>query len=77
MAGRSETELNENILSGLRKQFSQERVDQFIDQAYSVYFSHDPDRPRPELYELYETGIIDKALELFRVRWVIGRPKVK
>jgi hypothetical protein len=73
--GPSETEMNEEIMIGLRKQFSQERVDAVIDQAFSLYFSQDPDRPRPELYELYETGIVDKALELFRVRWVTGRPK--
>jgi|SRR5256885_45969 len=71
----SESELNENILKGLRTQFNQENVDVAIDQAFSVFYSHDPNLPRPELYELYETGLIDKALELMGKRWVIGRPK--
>lgn len=71
----SETEMNENILKGLRQQFNQDHVDIAIDQAFSVFYSHNPDLPRPELYELYETGLIDKALELMGKRWVIGRPK--
>jgi len=71
----SESELNENILKGLRTQFNQENVDVAIDQAFSVFYSHDPNLPRPELYELYETGLIDKALELMGKRWVIWRPK--
>ena len=75
--GYSQSELNESIVKGLRYQFSQERVDAVIDQAYATFFSHDPDRNRPELYELYENGDIDRALELFSVRWVIGRPKLR
>ena len=71
----SESELNENILKGLRTQFNQENVDVAIDQAFSVFYAQDQNRPRPELYELYETGLIDKALELMGKRWVIGRPK--
>ena len=71
----SESEMNENILKGLRQQFNQENVDIAIDQAFSVFYSQDPTRNRPELYELYETGLIDKALELMGKRWVIGRPK--
>jgi len=73
----SESELNEGILKGLRTQFNQENVDIAIDQAFSVFYSQDPTRNRPELYELYETGLIDKALELMGKRWVIGRPKRK
>ncbi|TMI42719.1 hypothetical protein E6H23_04375 [Candidatus Bathyarchaeota archaeon] len=75
LAGYSQAELNESIMKGLRYQFSQERVDAVIDQAFSIYYSHDPDRNRPELYELYENGDIDRALEQFSVRWVLGRPK--
>ena len=71
----SESEMNENILKGLRQQFNQDHTDIAIDQAFSVFYSHNPDLPRPELYELYETGLIDKALELMGKRWVIGRPK--
>ena len=73
--GYSETELNERIIKGLRSQFNETNVDVAIDQAFSVYQSHNPDLPRPELYELFETGLIDKALELMGKRWVIGRPK--
>jgi hypothetical protein len=75
LVGYSESELNERILKGLRTQFNQEHVDIAIDQAYSVFYSRDQNLPRPELYELYETGLIDKALELMGKRWVIGRPK--
>lgn len=75
LIGVSETERNESILRGLRSQFSQDNVDIAIDQAFSVFYSHNPDLPRPELYELFETGLIDKALELMGKRWVIGRPK--
>jgi len=71
----SESELNENILKGLRQQFNEQNAEIAIDQAFSVFYSHDPNMPRPELYELYETGLIDKALELMGKRWVIGRPK--
>jgi hypothetical protein len=73
----SETELNQEIVTGLRKQFSQERVDGFIDEAFAEYFDNDPDRPRPELYELYETGLVDHAIERQKTRWVVGRPKRK
>jgi hypothetical protein len=75
LVGYSESELNERILKGMRSQFNQDHVDIAIDQAYSVFYSKAPDLPRPELYELYETGLIDKALELMGKRWVIGRPK--
>jgi hypothetical protein len=71
----SESELNEGILKGLRQQFNEQNTEIAIDQAFSVFYSHDPNMPRPELYELYETGLIDKALELMGKRWVIGRPK--
>ena len=71
----SETELNEAIVSGLRRQFSQERIDMIIDESFSEFYSHDPDLPRPELYELYETGLIDNTLARRNIRWVIGRPK--
>jgi hypothetical protein len=73
----NQNDLNEAILKGLRHQFNQERIDSIIDQAFSIRQSKEPDRNRPELYELYETGEIDEALRLFNVRWVIGRPKMK
>jgi hypothetical protein len=55
----SETQLNEEILSGLRKQFSQERVDTVVDERSPEYLSHRPETlTRPEPYELYQTGFI-------------------
>src|SRR6267378_6105614 len=74
---RTQDDLNESILKGLKTQFNQERIDSIIDQAFSIRMSQTPEANRPELYELYETGEIDKALELFGTRWVIGRPKLK
>ncbi len=74
---KTQDDLNETVLKGLRTQFNAERVESIIDQAFSIRMSQTPEANRPELYELYETGEIDKALELFGTRWVIGRPKVK
>jgi len=73
----SETELNLAIMNGLRKQFSEERVNAIIDESFAEHCSHMPESNRPELYELYESGFIDKALERRSIRWVIGRPKRK
>jgi len=73
----SQNDLNEGILKGLRNQFNQERIDSIIDQAFTIRQAKEPERNRPELYELYETGEIDEALRLFNVRWVIGRPKTR
>ena len=73
----SEQELNESILHGLRKQFSEERVNAIVDEGFTEFLSHNPDLNRPELYELYETGILDNVLERRGIRWVLGRPKYK
>lgn len=75
LAGYSQDELNEKIIRGLRTQFNQDNVDMIIDQAFTIRQSKDPNANRPELYELYETGEIDQALEMAGKRWVIGRPK--
>jgi hypothetical protein len=74
---RSQDDLNEAVLKGLRYQFNPERVESIIDQAFTIRQSQDPYANRPELYELYETGEIDKAAEIFGSRWVIGRPKIR
>ncbi len=72
----SENELNENIMKGLRAQFRSENVDTAIDQAFQVFYERmGSDSNRPELYELFENGDIDRALEHFGKRWVVGRPK--
>jgi len=77
MTGRSESELNLEIMNGLRKQFSEERVNAIIDESFSEHYSHMPDSNRPELYELFESGFVDKVLDRRGIRWVIGRPKRK
>jgi hypothetical protein len=74
---RTQDDLNETVLKGLRTQFNPERVESIIDQAFSIRMLQTPEANRPELYELYETGEIDKALEMFGKRWVIGRPKIR
>jgi hypothetical protein len=73
---RSQDDLNQAVLKGLRYQFNQARVDAVIEQAFTIRQSNRPDENRPELYELYETGEIDRALDMFKVKWVIGRPKI-
>lgn len=75
IAGYSQDELNERIVKGLRTQFNQDNTELAIDQAFVIRQSKQPDANRPELYELYETGEIDQALEMMGKRWVIGRPK--
>lgn len=74
---RTQDDLNQSIVRGLRTQFNQEHTEHAIDQAFSIFYSKEPDANRPELYELYESGHIDTALEMFGKRWVIGRPRVK
>jgi len=77
ITGYSQDDLNRSILDGLRKQFSQERVDSIVTESFSEFFSHNPDLNTPELYELYENSDIDRVLDRRGIRWVIGRPKVK
>ena len=72
----TQAEHNESILRGIRSQFNQENTDAAITQAYSIFFERmGSDQNRPELYELFENGDIDKALAYFGKSWVIGRPK--
>ena len=73
----SEEAKNTEIMTGLRKQFSQERVDAIVTEAFAEYFSHDPDQNTPELYELFENDTIDNVLARRNIRWVLGRPKKK
>lgn len=73
----SETELNDEVFHGLRRQFNEERVNVIIEESFTEYHLHNPDLNNPELYELYETGIIDNVLERRNIRWVLGRPKIK
>lgn len=75
ISGYSQDELNRRIRDGLRQQFNEENTDLAIFQAFQIRQSKQPDANRPELYELYETGEIDEALELMGKSWHIGRPK--
>ena len=77
IVGYSQNELNDGVLKGLRYQFMRDRVDSIIEQAFTIFFSRNSDANRPELYELYENGDIDRALEFFKVRWVVGRPRTR
>jgi hypothetical protein len=70
-----EEEKNEKIVKGLRYQFSQDRTDQIISQAYAIRMSKTPYANQPELYELYETGELDEASRMSGSCWVVGRPK--
>lgn len=77
---RTQDDMNDSIISGLKKQFPAERIDAIIDQAYTSFYQRiGPDANRPELYELYENGDIDRGLETLTdrpIRWVKGRPKI-
>jgi len=74
---KTQDDLNAMVLNGLRKQFSEERANSFVTEAFSEYFSHQPDANIPELYELYEDGSLDRVLDRRSIRWVIGRPRLK
>lgn len=77
IAGYSQDDLNNSVLKGLSAQFKPERVEQFVDLAFQEFGYRNPDANRPELYELFESGYLDRALENEHVRWVIGRPKIR
>lgn len=77
IAGYSQNDLNSMIVKGLRKQFSQERVDTVLRGCFSEYGFRNPEANRPELYELYESGYVDRAVENTGTSWVTGRPKLK
>ena len=76
----SQVELNSKIFRGLRAQFSNERAQAVLTQAESMFQqsrfqSGLRDGNKPEAYELFEGGWIDRALEFLGFgRWAIGRP---
>src|SRR6266566_139711 len=76
----SQVELNSKIFRGLRAQFSNERTEAVLTQAESMFQqsrfqSGSRDGNKPEAYELFEGGWIDRALEFLGFgRWAIGRP---
>ncbi len=64
----SQVELNSKIFNGLRAQFSNERTEATLTQAESMFQqsrfqSGLRDGNKPETYELFEGGWIDRALE--------------
>ncbi|HYU55834.1 MAG TPA: hypothetical protein VEL71_06410 [Candidatus Dormibacteraeota bacterium] len=73
-------ELNSKIFGGLRAQFSNERAQAVLTQAESMFQqsrfqSGLRDGNKPEAYELFEGGWIDRALEFLGFgHWAIGRP---
>jgi len=76
----SQVELNSKIFGGLRAQFSNERAQAVLTQAESMFQqsrfqSGLRDGNKPEAYELFEGGWIDRALEFLGFGgWAIGRP---
>lgn len=78
---KTETELNEKVTRGLRAQYSADRISTILSQAESMalqaeYQSGNHSVPRPEPYELLESGWIDRALEFLGYgKWAIGRPR--
>ena len=78
-----ETTLNDRVTHGLRAQFNQARVNSILSQAKSrfreVQFKNGvgSEATAPEMYELFEGGWIDGALDFLGFgRWAIGRPKL-
>src|SRR6266566_4233252 len=76
----SQVELNSKVFRGLRAKFSNERTEAVLAQAESM-FQHSRyqgglrDTNKPETYELFEGGWIDRALEFLGFgHWAIGRP---
>lgn len=72
----NEKALNDSVYRGMRLQFNEENVQAAIGQAYTGFYSRvGHDANRPELYELYENGDLDRAFAYFGKGWAIGRPK--
>lgn len=75
MAGYSQEERNRQVIQGLHQQFIETNVEAIIDGAYQLFYMRDNGANRPELYELYESGHIDKAAEALGKHWAVGRPR--
>jgi hypothetical protein len=75
--GPREAEKNLRILSGLERAYGSEKAKSVLEQAISIFHVTNPlAENNPELYELFENGQVDQALEMFGANWVIGRPKI-
>ena len=76
--GPHEAAKNIRILSGLERAYGAERAKSVLEQAVSIFHVANPHAENtPEVYELFENGQIDQALEMFGANWVIGRPKIE
>jgi len=75
--GPREAAKNIRILSGLERAYGAEKAKSILEQAVSIFHVANPHAENnPELYELFENGQIDQALEMFGTSWVIGRPRI-
>jgi len=64
-------------LTGLERAYGSEKAKSVLEQAISIFHVVNPYAENtPELYELFENGQVDQALEYFGASpWVIGRIK--
>lgn len=75
--GPREAEKNLRILTGLERAYGSEKAKSVLEQAISIFHVANPHAENnPELYELFENGQVDQALEMFGANWVIGRPRI-
>ena len=76
--GPCEAEKNLRILTGLERAYGSEKAKSVLEQAISIFHASNPHAENnPELYELFENGQVDQALEMFGASWYIGRPKLE
>lgn len=72
-----ETEKNTRIIHGLEAIYGIEKTRTVLEQAVAMFHVSNPYvQNEPEVYELFENGILDEALEYFGQSWVIGRPRI-
>jgi len=73
-----ETEKNTRIIQGLERIYGVEKTRTILEQATAMYHVSNPQvQNEPEVYEMFENGQIDEALESFGASWVIGRPRIE
>ena len=75
--GPRESEKNARIIQGLERIYGVEKTRTVLEQAVTIFHVSNPQiENSPEVYELFEAGLIDEALECFGASWVIGRPRI-
>jgi hypothetical protein len=72
-----EASLNSRVLEPLHRTYPG-KVRDIVSQATDAFFYHNRKaETNPEIYELFEGGYLDEAIETLDLRsWVIGRPKI-